>query len=45
MEKTNPYYQLSSLEDGTFDKACESEDIKQYEKRRGCNVTVTCIQQ
>ncbi|MBR4608523.1 MAG: hypothetical protein IKO41_20255 [Lachnospiraceae bacterium] len=34
MEKTNPYYQLSSLEDGTFDKACESEDIKQYEKKR-----------
>lgn len=26
-----PYYQLSSLKDGTFDKACESEDVKRYE--------------
>ena len=26
-----PYYQLSSLKDGTFDKACESEDVKKYE--------------
>lgn len=26
-----PYFQLSSLKDGTFDKACESEDVKRYE--------------
>ncbi len=25
-----PYYPLSSLKNGTFDKACESEDVKQY---------------
>ncbi len=26
-----PYYPLSSLKNGEFDKACESEDIKKYE--------------
>ncbi len=26
-----PYYPLSSLKTGEFDKACESEDIKKYE--------------
>ena len=26
-----PFYQLSSLKDGTFDNACESEEVKRYE--------------
>ena len=31
LDSAYPYYQLSSLKDGTFDKACENEDVKRYE--------------